>query len=110
MADGTGNGQGSEEAPDIRGRITSINAGDGTQPGILGFVRVEGTLEDDTNYDRAVVTVTANTNVIVRDAGGQRRATFASLEVGQTVEAHFTGPVLQSYPVQATAQQITILK
>ena len=40
----------------------------------------------------------------------RRPATFEALQVGQKVEAWFTGPVAESYPVQAVASDIVILK
>jgi hypothetical protein len=35
---------------------------------------------------------------------------FSDFKVGQTVEASFTGPVSESYPVQGAASEIVILQ
>ncbi len=87
---------------DIRGRITALHPdGGGT-----GTVLIEGKKEPDTSNDKASVRVTARTR-FVNSAG--KNVSFASLRVGQRVEARFTGPVAESYPVQAVAAEIWIL-
>ena len=94
--------------PDIRGAITSISDGSGD---VVGSVRIEGTIDDDTEYDKAVVRVESDTRIL-RGAGDvvtPSEVTFADLQVGQTVEAWFTGPIAESYPVQVKASQIVIL-
>jgi len=102
---GDGEGAPVTGGPDVRGVITSISAGSGD---VLGSVRIEGAIDQDTEYDKAVVRVEDDTK-IYRQSGGQlTEATFADLAVGQTVEAWFTGPVAESYPVQAKASQIVI--
>lgn len=99
-----------EETPaaaDIRGRVTEHHRSATGEPP-LGTIRVEGTLEGGTRYDKASVRITRDT-VIVKGRGG-RRMPFNSLTVGALVEATFTGPVAESYPVQATASEIVILE
>ncbi len=92
--------------PDIRGAITSITLGSGD---VIGSVRIEGTIDDDTSYDKAIVRVEGDTKIFRHDGEQLIEATFADLAVGQTVEAWFTGPVAESYPVQAKASQIVIV-
>jgi hypothetical protein len=55
--------------------------------------------------DRAAVRVHAGTRL--RFASGQA-ATPADLQVGRNVRAWFDGPVMESYPVQASAGAIVI--
>ncbi len=90
----------------IRGNITDIRQANGT----IDTVRIEGALEDDTQYDRAVVTITEQTRILKQEGQERVPATAEELKVGQRVEADFTGPVLESYPVQATASEIVILE
>jgi len=92
--------------PDIRGAITSISAGDGD---VIGSVRIVGAIAQDTAYDRAVVRVESDTRILRGAGNATMEVTFGDLTVGQTVEAWFTGPVAESYPVQAKASQIVIL-
>jgi hypothetical protein len=93
---------------DIRGTITHTQQGSTNQ--ILGTVLIEGTVEKDTRYDKASVTVTGTTKIYMMRSGKKVSADFSSLSVGQKVEAAFTGPVRESYPVQATAMEIIILE
>ncbi|MCI0662531.1 MAG: YobA family protein [Acidobacteria bacterium] len=48
--------------------------------------------------------------MFIEQSGERKASEFAALEVGQRVEARFTGPVRESYPVQADAAEITIIK
>ena len=91
--------------PDIRGVITSITAGSGD---VVGSVRIEGAIDQDTSYDKAVVRVESDTQIFRHASNAMMEVTFGDLTVGQTVEAWFTGPVAESYPVQAKASWIVI--
>ena len=95
---------------DIRGQITDISIMESEEGGgMLGSVLIEGSLEEDTEFDRASVTLMAET-VIYKQLGEEVvEAAFSDLQVGQRVQAVFTGPVAESYPVQATAAEILIL-
>lgn len=92
--------------PDIRGVITDISDGSGD---VIGSVRIEGAIDADTEYDKAVVRVESDTRILRQAGNATQEVTFSNLAVGQTVEAWFTGPVAESYPVQAKASQIVIL-
>jgi hypothetical protein len=96
---------------DVRGKITHITraAGKGRHK-VIGSVLIEGAKEPDTQVDKASVTVTAETELFIMHGGERKPAEFAALREGQRVEARFTGPVRESYPVQATAAEITILE
>lgn len=97
---------------DIRGYISStwgISA-DPAPGGNLGSIMVDGELEPDTTVDRASVTVTEETRIYLEADGRRSEVEFNDLSVGQRVEVVFTGPVMESYPVQATAGEITVLE
>lgn len=91
----------------IRGRITVHHRSVQGEPPI-GTIQVEGSLEPDTRHDKAVVRITRDTKIF-KGRGG-RRMPFNSLVIGTLVEATFTGPVAESYPVQATASEVVILE
>jgi beta-N-acetylhexosaminidase len=95
-------------AVDVRGKITTVSVNP-SNPAI-GSVLIEGKLEKDTSVDKASTRVTAQTKVFRMQDGKKVAATFGDLKVGQTVEATFTGPVAESYPVQAAAGEIVILE
>lgn len=56
----------------------------------------------------AWVDVTPQTRILVRENGTTARGTAASLAVGTRVQVWFTGPVRESFPVQATGGTILI--
>ena len=95
-------------SPAIRGNITNRNAGAGGD--LVGSVLVEGQVEADTSFDKASIAVTVKTQIFEQVGSERRPATFEALQVGRSVEAWFEGPVAESYPVQATASDIVILK
>jgi hypothetical protein len=98
-------------APDIIGTVTTLSVAAGSwNAGILGTLLIEGRIQSGTSVDKAMVTVTDKTLVYLEDAHGRHLVDFSYLGVGQTVAVTITGPVAESYPVQATASAIVILK
>lgn len=91
--------------PDIRGKITEINE---NQENVS--ILIEGPIQQDTGYDKARVTITADTEILLQKENQISKVDIAYLKEGQTVQAIFNGPVMESYPVQAQAQEITILQ
>jgi hypothetical protein len=81
--------------PDIRGEVTHVEG---------GRIRVES-LPKEQRGDKAVVTLDDDT--IVRDSAG-RTASASAVRVGQTVRVWYTGAVMKSYPLQATAARVEI--
>lgn len=104
-------GAGESGQVDIRGNITSIHRADAQsqEEGTMGTVLIEGAVEEDTEFDKASVTITEETRIFLQEGQERRAVTFEALQVGQRVEAQFTGPVMESYPVQTTAKEIVIL-
>lgn len=93
---------------DVRGKIGSMRF----QPDDSGVtLLVEGEKEADTGYDKASVGTQENVTRLFRRRpdGSREPITMMSFRLGQTVEATFTGPVAESYPVQATAAEIIIV-
>jgi hypothetical protein len=97
---------------DIRGSVVDIKRphGEAVDQKVIAAVMVEGVKEADTGYDKANIKVTTETKIFVREGEGRRPVAFERLKVGDRVEARFTGPALMSYPIQAAASEITILK
>ena len=78
---------------------------------------MEGEVEADTNVDRALVSITPLTIILeaaegILEAadGDDQELTSRDLETGMTVEIRFAGPVMESYPVQASAEYVIILR
>jgi hypothetical protein len=96
-------------AADIRGKITSVTLANKNASGLMGWIFVEGAKERVTSVDKASINVMARTDLFKMRDGKKAVATFEDLKVGQMVEATFSGPVAESYPVQVTAGAIVIL-
>ena len=96
---------------DIRGSITSIyKATEDSTGDIIGSILIEGNIEKDTEYDKASVTITKETRIFESKSGNLIKASFGSLKPNQRVQALFTGPVMESYPVQVKAKEVVILE
>ena len=98
-----------DRKPDIRGTITKASVLNDAKKVTLGSILVEGQRDKDTSYDKASITI-LNTTKIEKLAGKDRMpATLDDLKAGVRVEATFSGPVAESYPVQARAASVLIL-
>ena len=82
--------------PEIRGIVTAADA---------GSVRVEANPAEAAGSPKAVVRLTSETLVVYRNGDP---AEAEELTVGHNVSVWFTGPVMESYPVQATAAAVVI--
>jgi hypothetical protein len=90
--------------PSIRGTITSLSPQAGQ-----GVVLVEEHPQDQAGSAKASVTINAATRIYRGRVGASTKGSFSDLRNAQLVEIWFSGPVLTSYPVQATASVIVIL-
>lgn len=92
-----------EEAADIIGSITDRRDVQG-----VVSVRIEQDSMRSAWYPVAQVRVGSETRVLRRTAGGSVPSGADYLRVGTRVQAWFTGPVMRSYPAQATARLVVI--
>ena len=106
-----GQGKAQPAKLDIRGAITKATPASEEQKskGMLGTIRVEGPKALNSNSDKALIRVTDKTKLEKRVDGQWKPAVFDDLKVGAKVEATFVGPVMESYPVQATGGTIQIV-
>jgi len=88
----------------VAGTITSITVDEDTSNGILGSIMVEGPENNGADYQEASVTVTEDTLIYLND-----KASFEDLEEGQYVNVFLNDEVMESYPIQAIANQINIV-
>jgi hypothetical protein len=90
-------------APDIRGTATKVNVA--VEP---RTVLVEEQPEETSGSAKAMVKLTEETRILRRAASEVEPATPGELAVGQTVSVWFSGPVLESFPVQVGAAVVVI--
>ena len=78
------------ERADIRGVVRSVTRPDGAG-GATGALLVEGSLEKDTQFDKASVTVTGKTAIYREEDGALLEASFDALRTGQEGPGHING-------------------
>ena len=93
-----------ETEADFIGFITEIHPMQ--ERGIYGQISVES--HADKIVTKYVVTIEDETLILQQDGDNIRNATFAAFETKQWVQIWFSGPVMESWPMQATAQQVVI--
>ena len=93
------------------GRILEIilASRDDLERGVVGYVLVDGGKGTGQGMDRAMITLRDDTLFLAQDGASREKVVFEELTVGQKVEGRISGPVMESYPVQATASGIMIL-
>lgn len=90
-----------QEKISIRGVIQSVNTG--TYKGEdIKYIFVKGNIQNDTTVDQASIRVDKNTII--------ENSKFEDLKVDDKLEVVFIGPVADSYPVQAYAGYIRVIK
>jgi hypothetical protein len=92
--------------PDFTGVITEIEPD--ANGGTPGRILVES--QADTLVDKYSVTIREDTRIFEVQGEGLRLTTFAGITVGDQVQVWFTGPILESFPAQATARQVVIVE
>jgi hypothetical protein len=92
-------------AADISGTLTSVTPSSGD---MLSRVRIEEKPDQPSGDNKALVRVTARTRILKRVGSAVRRAAVADLRAGARVDAWFTGPVAESYPVQAEGAVLVV--
>jgi len=98
-----GCGTNSKDKASIRGYVTEIIISDTT-----ANILVEGKIEEDTQFDKASVSI--NSDTVIKKDGVNGKLGVSDIKKGDKVEVVFTGAVAESYPVQGTAKSIRILK
>ncbi|HEY0151503.1 MAG TPA: DUF3221 domain-containing protein [Longimicrobium sp.] len=93
-----------EQAPDIIGTVEERRE---VQGGVSVLIQQDSTRS--AGYPVARVTVGSGARVVRRAEGGLAPASAEALRVGTRVQAWFTGPVMRSYPAQATARLVVIV-
>lgn len=96
---------------DMNGKIIGIC--DGNLQGECNSsysVLVEGISTGKSENQNISVRITKNTTIVYKRGNMLVNATLVDLKPGQSIEVKFAGTILQTYPPQANASQIIILK
>ena len=95
-----------ETEADFIGFITEIHPSQDKD--ITGQISVES--HADKIVTRYIITIKRETLIFQQDGDNIRKVAFAALETKQWVKIWFSGPVMESWPMQVTAQQVMIIE
>jgi hypothetical protein len=98
-------GGAANRAADIAGIVTNVS---GRTDGVT--VLVESDPSTPSSGAKASVAVTSGTRITRRAQGGDVAATARELTPGVQVEIWFDGPAAMSYPIQAKAMAVVIVR
>ena len=99
-------GSAAVEEADFTGFITEIHPIG--EKGALGQILVES--HADKLVDKYMVTIKDETLIFEQDGENRHRVAFEALETKQQVQVWFSGPIMESFPMQGTAQQVVIIE
>ena len=100
------NGKPIETKADFTGFITDIQPGQNKD--IVGRISVES--HADKIVTKYVITIKDETLIFRQDGDTLHEITFKALENKQWVKIWFSGPVMESWPMQVTAGQVIIVE
>ena len=95
------------EDPDMAGKIVGVCAVDANNTE-SNSILVQGVLTNGNQQGNVSVRITNETQIFIKDGNKRSTASFENLQSGQSVSIIFKGPILQSYPPQATGSEIII--
>ena len=93
-----------ETEADILAFITEIHPGQNGDSS--GQISVES--HADKIVSKYTVTIKTDTLIFQQDGENLTKVTFSAFESQQWVNIWFTGPILESWPMQGTAKQVVI--
>lgn len=102
----------SDPIPDVHGRITAtmIAPSDMQRQHLRGFVKVEASRRKAGIFEKADVTITDTTAIVVAHGGVERSGAFTDLAEGDSAAVFFGGPTYQGDPVLATGARVIVWK
>ncbi len=93
------------KSPHVRGVIREIYKNEGKISGVF----IVGTKESDTIYDKAIVGITEKTGIYSKINSIYKIISPENLFVGEVAAILFVGPIGESNPVQAYADEIVVI-
>jgi hypothetical protein len=93
-----------ETDPDFTGFITEVHPNGGKDT--PGEILVES--HADKLVDKYVVSIRDETQVYEQQGADLRQVAFSALGTTQQVQIWFSGPIMESFPMQGTARQVVI--
>lgn len=102
---------GADVKTDIVGQVITIDRATEVERdnGVMGQILVDAGRVKQDSIDKAWIEVSEKTRIQKSTGQVFKMANFNSIQAGDKVRVSITGPVMESYPVQAKADEIFIL-
>jgi hypothetical protein len=97
---------GSEHA-DMTGKVVGVCADDNNSTD-SNSILIQGVVTNGNQHGNVSVRITNETQIFLKDGNKRTSASFGNIQPGQNVDVTFKGPILQSYPPQATGSEVII--
>ncbi len=92
---------------DMTGSIVGVCSADNNSTD-SNSILVQGVVTSGSQQANVTVRITNDTQIFVKNGNQRNTITFDELKSGQSVNIQFKGPILQSYPPQASGSQIVV--
>lgn len=92
---------------DMTGKIVGVCSADNNSTD-GNSVLVQGLVTSGNQQANVTVRITNDTQISVKNGNQRNTIAFGDLKSGQSVDIQFKGPILQSYPPQASGSQIVV--
>jgi hypothetical protein len=92
---------------DMTGKIVGVCTADNNSTD-ANSILVEGLVTSGNQQANVTVRVTNDTQLFVKNGNQRTQINFSDLKSGQSVNIQFKGPIIQSYPPQASGSLVLI--
>jgi hypothetical protein len=92
---------------DMTGKIVGVCTADNNSTD-ANSILVQGVVTSGNQEANVTVRITNDTQLYTKNGNQRNQINFSDLKSGQSVNIQFKGPILQSYPPQASGSQIVV--
>ncbi|MTK64715.1 MAG: hypothetical protein F8N15_09390 [Methanobacterium sp.] len=92
---------------DMTGKIVGVCTADNNSTD-TNSILVQGVVTSGNQEANVTVRITNDTQLFAKNGNQRNQINFSDLKSGQSVNIQFKGPILQSYPPQASGSQVLV--
>jgi len=92
---------------DMTGNVVGVCSADNNSTD-SNSILVQGLVTSGNQQANVTVRITNDTQIYIKNGNQRNIITFGDLKSGQSVDIQFKGPIIQSYPPQASGSQIVV--
>jgi hypothetical protein len=96
------------EHSDMTGKIIGVCCDNNNSTG-TNSILVQGVLTAGNQQGNVSVRITNDTQIFIRNGNKRSSGSFESFKPGQNVAVTFKGPIIQTYPPEATGSEVVII-